>query len=161
MEAKKFAKENAGKFFRFGNRVVKVVGYSGVTQVGVLVSGVSDGWRKADHFEDMVFVCNSRGFNLWWVISDQLEPITVEEFATEKAGKKFNYDSLHGHTQDGAEFVTLCGYSDLNRDELKYIIGREHIGWSHKMFEPEDKVLKKSTYDRYWYVSQTELEEVL
>lgn len=28
METKKFAEENAGKFFRFHNEIVKVVGYS-------------------------------------------------------------------------------------------------------------------------------------
>ena len=61
----------------------------------------------------------------------------------------------------GPEFVTLCGYSNANREDLAVIIGRQVKGWSHKMFNPTDKVLKKSVYDLYWYVSQTELEEIL
>lgn len=39
METKKFAEENAGKFFRFHNEIVKVVGYSKENRGGVLVSG--------------------------------------------------------------------------------------------------------------------------
>jgi hypothetical protein len=158
METKKFAEENAGKFFRYHNEIVKLVGYSEEKRgVEILVSGFSLGWGAQYTHIPITFVCSSRGEHLWWAAINQLQPVTDEEFATEKAGKKFKYVSRGG----GPEFVTLCGYSNANREDLAIIIGRQFKGWSHKMFSPTDKVLKKSVYDLYWYVGQTELEEVL
>lgn len=93
METKKFAEENAGKFFRFHNEIVKVVGYSEENRDEVLVSGYSDGWDLWYSSVPIKFVCRSRGEKLWWVAIYQLQPITDEEFATEKAGKKFEYVS--------------------------------------------------------------------
>lgn len=157
METKKFAEENAGKFFRFHNEIVKVVGYSKENRGGVLVSGFSLGWGAQYAHIPITFVCSSRGERLWWVAINQLQPVTDEEFAKEKAGKKFKYISR----VRGPEFVTLCGYSNANREDLAIIIGRQFRGWSHRMFSQTDKVLKKNVYDLYWYVGQTELEEVL
>lgn len=157
MKTKKFAEENAGKFFRFHNEIVKVVGYSKENRGCVLVSGYSDGWDSQYSIVPITFVCRSRGEKLWWVAIHKLQPITDEEFATEKAGKKFEYVSRGGDP----EFVTLCGYSSDSRDDMRLIIDRQRKGWSRKMFDPTDKVLKKSVYDSYWYVSQTYLEEVL
>lgn len=161
METKKFAEENAGKFFRFRNEIVKVVGYSKENRGGVLVSGYSDGWDSQYSNIPITFVCRSRGEKLWWVAIYQLQPITDEEFATEKAGKKFGYVPGKYYEYWGPEFVTLCGYSSDNREDMRVIIGRPFKGWSSKMFAPTDKVLKQSVYDSYWYVSQTSLEEVL
>lgn len=166
METKKFAGENAGKFFRFHNEIgkffrlpneiVKVVGYSKENRGSVLVSGYSDGWDSQYSSVPITFVCRSRGEKLWWVAIYQLQPITDEEFATEKAGKKFEY-----YEYGGPEFVTLCGYSSDSRDDRRLIIDRQRKGWSRRMFDPTDKVLKQSVYNSYWYVSQTDLEEVL
>lgn len=161
MKARDFAEENAGKFFRFGTFIVKVVGYSVENKGGVLISGYPDGWKEKFSCALITYVCKSMGFNLWWVSIDQLEPITNEEFASVKAGKKFKYVSHEGYSGWGPEFVTLCGYSNDNSEDLKIIIGRKNKGWSSKVFNPVDKVLKKSIYDLYWYVNQTELEEVL
>lgn len=161
METKKFAEENAGKFFRFGDEIVKVVGYSVENECGVLISGLSGGWGVQYSQLPIIFVCKSMGKHLWWVAIDQLQPITDEEFATKKAGKRFKYVSSDGSIGWGPRFVTLCGYSNSNREDLAIIVGRQFNGWSSKMFAPTDKVLKESVYDSYWYVSQTDLEEVL
>lgn len=161
METKKFAEENAGKFFRFYNEIVKVVGYSKKNRGGVLVSGYSDGWDLQDSSVHTTLVCRSRGKKLWWVTIYQLQPITDEEFATEKAGKKFEYVSGEYYDYWGSELVTLCGYSSNSREDMRLIIDRQRKGWSSKMFAPTDKVLKQSVYDSYWFVSQTDLEEVL
>ena len=161
METKIFAEENAGKFFRFGDEIVKVVGYSAENRGGILVSGYSDGWDSQYSSVPITFVCRSRGERLWWVAIYQLQPMTDEELATEKAGKRFNYVSGEHYESRGPEFVTLCGYSGNNRGNMKIIIGRQFKGWSGNMFSPTDKVLKESLYDLYWYASQTALEEVL
>lgn len=161
METKKFAEENAGKFFRLHNEIVKVVGYSEENRDEVLVSGYSDGWDLQYASVPITFVCRSRGENLWWVAFWRLQPMTDEEFATEKSGKKFRYVSGEHYENWGPELVTLCGYSSDSRDDMNLIIGRLFKGWSSKMFSPTDKVLKQSAYDSYWYVSQTALEEVL
>jgi hypothetical protein len=161
METKKFAEENAGKFFRFRNETVKVVGYSKENRAGVLVSGYSDGWDSQYSGVPITFVCRSRGEKLWWVAIYQLQPITDEDFATEKAGKQFEYVSGEYYDYWGTEFVTLCGYSSDSYEDMRLIIDRQRKGWSSKMFAPTDKVLKQGVYDSYWYVSQTDLEEVL
>lgn len=162
METKKFAEENAGKFFRYHNEIVKLVGYSEEKRgVEILVSGFSLGWGAQYTHIPITFVCSSRGEHLWWAAINQLQPVTDEEFATEKAGKKFKYVSGEDYEYWGTEFVTLCGYSSDSRDDRRLIIDRQHKGWSSKMFDPTDKVLKQSVYDSYWYVSQTNLEEIL
>lgn len=161
METKKFAEENAGKFFRLRNEIVKVVGYSKENRARVLVSGYPDGWDSQYSGVPITFVCRSRGEKLWWVATYQLQPITDEELATEKVGKKFEYISGEYYEYWRTEFVTLCGYSSDSREDMRLIIDRQRNGWSSKMFAPTDKVLKQGVYDSYWYVSQTDLEEVL
>ena len=161
METKKFAEENAGKFFRYHNEIVKLVGYSEEKLSCVLVSGYSYGWDSQYSSVPITFVCRSRGEKLWWVAIYQLQPITDEEFATEKAGKKFEYVSGGYYECCGPELVTLCGCSSDSRNDMRLIIDRQRKGWSSKIFAPTDEVLKQSVYDSYWYVSQTALEEVL
>ena len=157
METKKFAEENAGKFFRLHNEIgkffrlpneiVKVAGYSKENRGSVSVSGYPDGWDSQYSSVPITSVCRSRGEKLWRVAIYQLQPITDEEFATEKAGKKFGYVSGE--------------YSSDSREDMGLIIDRQRKGRSRKMFAPTDKVLKQSVYDSYRYVSQTDLEEVL
>lgn len=125
METKKFAEENAGKFFRFHNEIVKVVGYSKENRGGVLVSGHSCGWDSQYSGVPITFVCRSRGEKLWWVTIYQLQPITDEEFDTEflreNVGKFFMY---------GGERCRLVG---AEKDAVNpYLVIETRNGWLAK-----------------------------
>lgn len=50
-------------------------------------------------------------------------------------------------TNIGAPNLSLCGYSINSHEDRRLIIDRQRKGWSSKMFDPTDKVLKQSVYD--------------
>lgn len=71
METKKFAEENAGKFFRFHNEIVKVVGYDSVgCGASVIVEGFSVGWSAdALSLGDVILIppANDKTVKYWYV----------------------------------------------------------------------------------------------
>ena len=80
-DRKKFAIENAGKRFRFGGRIVTVVGYrdNGVSITGdyIVVSHESIGWDWIFEQGDTipVLTCETKDKKFWYVFPRELKPL--------------------------------------------------------------------------------------
>lgn len=81
-DRKKFAIENAGKRFRFGRRIVTVVGYrdNGDSSAGgcyVLVSHKRIGWDWNPEYVNIpiVFTCETKDEKFWYVLPRELKPL--------------------------------------------------------------------------------------
>lgn len=79
-EGKKFAIENAGKRFRFGRRIVTVVGYRDKgTVVGsyVIVSHRLIGWRWNDARDlySSTLLTKTKDKPFWYVFPEELKPL--------------------------------------------------------------------------------------
>ncbi len=79
--SKRFAIDNAGKRFRFGRRIVTVVGYrnNGNSLVGdyVIVSRKCIGWYRNLESEDIktVIIRGTKYKNFWYVFPEELKPL--------------------------------------------------------------------------------------
>lgn len=76
----RFAVENAGKKFKFGRRVVTVVGYRDMAKLGifyVIISLKFTGWRQdpKDIPEGTVLLVKPRYKNFWYVFPNELKTI--------------------------------------------------------------------------------------
>lgn len=81
-DRKKFAIENAGKRFRFGRRIVTVVGYrdNGVSSTWgdyVIVSHKRIGWDWDLEYDNtpMVLTCKTKDKKFWYVFPGELKPL--------------------------------------------------------------------------------------
>ena len=79
-DRKKFAIENAGKRFKFGRRIVTVVGYrdNGNSSTGdyIVVSHKRIGWEWISaHEEKTVLTCKTTDKKFWYVYPSELKPL--------------------------------------------------------------------------------------
>lgn len=72
MTNKEFAEKNAGKYFRFDGRRVRVVGYDATRRHAVIITEIG-GWRTLDESDHIVVKTRARGF--WYVNFRSLEGI--------------------------------------------------------------------------------------
>ena len=78
---RQFAIDNAGKRFKFGRRIVTVVGYrnNGNSLVGdyVIVSHKRIGWYRNLESEDIktVITCETKYKHFWYVFPEELKPL--------------------------------------------------------------------------------------
>ena len=75
----RFAVENAGKKFKFGRRVVTVVGYRELAMLGVfyvIISLKCTGWCQdpEDIPEGTVLLVKPKYKKFWYVFPDELKP---------------------------------------------------------------------------------------
>ena len=76
MDNKEFAEKNAGKYFRFDNLEVQVVGYSAID--GPIIVSTPEGpqgfgWSAQVLDDDDVFVTSSEASRFWYVDQWQLK----------------------------------------------------------------------------------------
>lgn len=70
MTNKEFAEKNAGKYFQFSNKKVRVVGYRNGNNHSILVSvpkWMNFGWGKGIMDRDDVLLIDSRSSKFWYV----------------------------------------------------------------------------------------------
>lgn len=77
-EGKKFAIENAGKRFRFGRRVVTVVGYREKCYIVgncVIVSHKNKGWGAEQLNDSSILLTETKDKKFWHVLPEELKPL--------------------------------------------------------------------------------------
>ena len=78
---RQFAIDNAGKRFKFGRRIVTVVGYrdngNGVAGGYVLVSHKRIGWDWNPEYGNIpiVLTCKTKDKKFWYVFPEELKPL--------------------------------------------------------------------------------------
>lgn len=73
MTNKEFAEKNAGKYFRFEGRRVRVVGYDATECHAVIITEIGKGWHTFYEEDCLTVKTKARGF--WYVSMDELEEI--------------------------------------------------------------------------------------
>lgn len=78
-DSKQFAIDNAGKRFKFGRRIVTVVGYreKGIAVGGyVIVSHRIFGWRALPESDSLgVLLTETKNKHFWYVFPEELKPL--------------------------------------------------------------------------------------
>ena len=72
MSNREFAEKNAGKYFRFNGRRVRVVGYDDRENFSVIVTKIG-GWRSLDDYDRIIIKTKARGF--WYIHFRDLKEI--------------------------------------------------------------------------------------
>lgn len=146
METKKFAEENAGKFFMYGGERFRLVGATKDAVNPRLVIETRNVWlakfgRPAQMWDGKVERC-------LYVTKDQLIPIenvSERQFAEDNAGRYYTFDG------DGSR-VRVVGYS------YDRVIITHRRGWRH--LDYEDKFTCKTKAKRFWYAAVVSLKEI-
>ena len=73
MTNKEFAEKNAGKYFRFEGRRVRVVGYDATVDYRVIITSIGRGWNTFYEEDCLIVKTKARGF--WYVSMDELKEI--------------------------------------------------------------------------------------
>lgn len=152
METKKFAEENAGKFFMYEGERCRLVGIEGLEGLEgapnpCLVIEKKDGWLA--HPLRFKQVWNGKVERAWYVTKEQLIPtpdVSARQFAEDNAGRYYTFN------EDGIR-VRVVGY----RSNDQVIITRRK-GWL--FIGPEDKFTCETKAKRFWYATVDSLKEI-